>query len=509
MSPSNGKQKILIIDDSEINREILKEILKEKYDTLEAENGYDAVELMQRNIGEISLVLLDIVMPTMNGFDVLAVMNSKGWIEDVPVIMISSETDPSYIEKAYDLGAADFINRPFDVNIVKRRCDNTIMLYAKQRNLAKLAATQIIEKEKTSSIMISILSHIVEFRNGESGLHVLHVQMFTEILLKRLILITDKYQIYLPDIALIKNASALHDIGKISISDSILNKPGKLTKEEFEIMKTHSAIGAQMIDNLPISKSEPLVKTSYEICRWHHERYDGGGYPDGLKGDEIPISAQVTSLADVYDALTSKRCYKEAYSHDKALDMIKSGECGSFNPILLKCLDDCSDTIKSEMSDCDSANNIAIRDESGELKMVAAEFAKHNISTLTERSLLLLRHERLKNDFFSSLSRDILFEYTSSPPILTFLSLGDYSGYFKRDHIPNPLHDKILSGIVKKSDMDAIVNLIKSADLSNPIVRYKFTITRDSQKADVALTCRAVFSEDSSFSGVIGKIVHA
>jgi response regulator RpfG family c-di-GMP phosphodiesterase len=476
---------------------------------LEAENGYDAVELMQRNIGEMSLVLLDIVMPTMNGFDVLAVMNSKGWIEDVPVIMISSETDPSYIEKAYDLGAADFINRPFDVNIVKRRCDNTIMLYAKQRNLAKLAATQIIEKEKTSSIMISILSHIVEFRNGESGLHVLHVQMFTEILLKRLILITDKYQIYLPDIALIKNASALHDIGKISISDSILNKPGKLTKEEFEIMKTHSAIGAQMIDNLPISKSEPLVKTSYEICRWHHERYDGGGYPDGLKGDEIPISAQVTSLADVYDALTSKRCYKEAYSHDKALDMIKSGECGSFNPILLKCLDDCSDTIKSEMSDCDSANNIAIRDESGELKMVAAEFAKHNISTLTERSLLLLRHERLKNDFFSSLSRDILFEYTSSPPILTFLSLGDYSGYFKRDHIPNPLHDKILSGIVKKSDMDAIVNLIKSADSSNPIVRYKFTITRDSQKADVALTCRAVFSEDSSFSGVIGKIVHA
>ena len=343
------KQQILIVDDSEINREILKEILKEDYRILEAANGEECLEQLERYGTGISLVLLDIVMPEMDGFEVLAAMNQNHWIEDIPVIMISSEDSDSYIRRAYEMGVSDYISRPFDAKIVYQRVLNMIKLYAKQRRLIHLVTRQIYEKERNNRMMIGILSQIVEFRNGESGLHVIHINLITQLLLEQLVKKTGKYQLSWEDRLLIATASALHDIGKIGIDEKILNKPGKLTKEEFEIMKTHTLIGAQMLDNLDMYRNEKLLKLAHEICRWHHERYDGKGYPDGLVGEEIPISAQVVSLADVYDALVSERVYKKAFSHEKALEMIQNGECGTFNPLLLQCMTEAQDKLKTMM----------------------------------------------------------------------------------------------------------------------------------------------------------------
>ena len=345
------QETILIVDDSALNRMVLTEILgKENYTFLEAENGRQAVELLDCH-PEVDLLLLDITMPEMDGFGVLEAMNRYRWIEETPVIMISSEDAYPFIERAYDLGASDYITRPFDARVVCHRVSNTLMLYAKQKRLVQMVAEQVYEKEKVSNTMISILSHIVEFRNNESGLHVVHIRTITELLLRRLREKTDRYPLTEADISLISTASALHDIGKINIPEQILNKPGRLTKEEFDIIKTHSAVGEHMLRQIPFNQNEPLVKVAREICRWHHERWDGRGYPDGLKGDEIPISAQVVSLADVYDALTSERCYKAAFDHETALNMIVNGECGAFNPLLLECLMDGADQIKQAMQE--------------------------------------------------------------------------------------------------------------------------------------------------------------
>ena len=345
------KETILIVDDSALNRMVLIEILgKENYTFLEAENGQQAVELLDCH-PEVDLLLLDITMPEIDGFGVLEAMNQYHWIEETPVIMISAEDAYSFIERAYDLGASDYITRPFDARVVCRRVSNTLMLYAKQKRLVQMVAEQVYEKEKVSNTIISILSHIVEFRNNESGLHVVHIRTITELLLRRLRKKTDRYPLTEADISLISTASALHDIGKINIPEQILNKPGRLTKEEFEIVKTHSAVGEHMLRQIPFNQNEPLVKIAREICRWHHERWDGRGYPDGLKGDEIPISTQVVSLADVYDALTSERCYKAAFDHETALNMIVNGECGAFNPLLLECLMDGADQIKQAMQE--------------------------------------------------------------------------------------------------------------------------------------------------------------
>ena len=345
------KETILIVDDSALNRMVLMEILgKENYTFLEAENGQQAVELLDCH-PEVDLLLLDITMPEIDGFGVLEAMNQYHWIEETPVIMISAEDSYTFVERAYDLGASDYITRPFDARVVCRRVSNALMLYAKQKRLVQMVAEQVYEKEKVSNTMISILSHIVEFRNNESGLHVVHIRTITELLLRRLREKTDRYPLTEADISLISTASALHDIGKINVPEEILNKPGRLTKEEFEIIKTHSAVGEHMLRQIPFNQNEPLVKVAREICRWHHERWDGRGYPDGLKGDEIPISAQVVSLADVYDALTSERCYKAAFDHETALNMIVNGECGAFNPLLLECLMDGADQIKLAMQE--------------------------------------------------------------------------------------------------------------------------------------------------------------
>ena len=345
------RQNILIVDDSEMNRAILSEILGSDYNILEAANGEECLAMLEQYDTGIALILLDIVMPVMDGFEVLAAMNRNHWIEDIPVIMISSEDSDPVVRHAYEMGVTDYVSRPFDASIVYRRVFNTIKLYAKQRRLISLVTSQTREKEKNAQMMVSILSEVVEFRNGESGLHVQHIGTLTQRLLERLTQKTDKYDLPPAKQELIVLASALHDIGKIAIDDKILNKPGRLTQEEFNIMKTHTVIGANMLDKLGIYRNEALVRTAYEICRWHHERWDGRGYPDGLSGDRIPISAQVVSMADVYDALVSKRVYKAAYAPDTAVQMILHGDCGTFNPLLLECLVEIQDVLKEEVAE--------------------------------------------------------------------------------------------------------------------------------------------------------------
>ena len=343
------KSQILLVDDSKMNRMILAEILGDGYHILEAENGQECLEKLRAEAGNIALVLLDINMPVMDGFEVLKAMNANHTIEDIPVIMISSEDSDAAIRRSYELGASDYVNRPFDARIVYRRVTNTIKLYAKQRRLVQMVSDQIRARENNTDMLVGVLSHIVEFRNGESGLHVRHIRMITELLLHRLLEISSRYSITAEQQDMIPLASALHDIGKIGIDEKILNKPGKLTPEEFEVIKTHSMLGAQILYDLDNFAEQPLLQTAYEIARWHHERWDGRGYPDGLKGDEIPISAQLVSLADVYDALTSERCYKKAFSHEKAVQMIRNGECGAFNPLLLQCLTDIQADLKEEL----------------------------------------------------------------------------------------------------------------------------------------------------------------
>lgn len=379
------KYKILIVDDSEMNREILSSILGDEFDILEAADGKECISVIRKYGRDIALVLLDIVMPEMDGFEVLEFMNKHEWIDDIPVIMISSEDSAASVKKAYEMGVSDYINRPFDVEVVHRRVFNTIKLYAKQRRLIALITNQVYEKEKNNRILIEILSQIVEFRNGESGRHVLNVNIITGILLEQLTQITDKYNISWSDRLIITTAASLHDIGKIGINEKILNKAGRLTPQEIEKIKEHTVIGASILENMELFKDEELVKTAYQICRWHHERYDGSGYPDGLKGEEIPVSAQVVALADVYDALVSRRVYKKSYSHEEAMKMILGGECGAFNPVLLQCLTEAQDKIKE---------SIVIKEENG-------------ISCRRNVMKKLRKYEDTKEHLMESITQDI------------------------------------------------------------------------------------------------------
>ncbi|MCM1132470.1 MAG: response regulator [Ruminococcus flavefaciens] len=495
------KPKVLIVDDSEINREILSEILGDDYDIIEAVNGAEAIDVLRKNSVNISLVLLDINMPVMDGYQVLEIMNEKHWIDDVPVIMISADDSVESMHRAYELGITDFINRSFDALIVRRRVINTIMLYSKQKKLIGMVADQIYEKEKSSNLMINVLSHIVEFRNGESGMHVLHVQLFTQILLKQLVQITDKYNLTDADISLISKASALHDIGKISIPDEILNKPGRLTDEEFAIMKRHSLEGAAMLDELVAYKDEPLVKVAYQICRWHHERYDGRGYPDGLKGEEIPISAQIVALADVYDALTSERVYKKAFSHEKAVNMILNNECGVFNPLLMECLTQAAETIRSELNAQDST-----ADGQKEMENISLEMLKYDELSSSEETLRLLEYERMKNSFYESVSDEMFFEYTSAPPMVTLSpncqKLLGFAGL-----VNNPAGNDEIMSLMNADDRNKLAEKIRSVSKENPAVELNCRMSFLDGVHEAVIVCRPAWDTQSEYYGVFGKII--
>lgn len=345
-------KKLLVVDDVDVNRIILTELFSEEYEVLEAENGKEALAMLKEYGKEISAVLLDIVMPEVDGFGVLESMTAQGIIETVPVVLITGEYDDNSILKGYRYGVADIISKPFNSDIVYRRVSNVVALYSHKQDLeTKLQEQKRIMEEQSEKIkqsnlfVIDALSTTVEFRSLESGEHITRIRTLTRVLLENL---RSVYPLSDDEIETISNASALHDIGKIAIPDSILLKPGRLTKEEFEIMKTHTTRGCDILESLNYAQDRQYYQYCYEICRHHHERWDGNGYPDGLKGDEISIWAQATALADVYDALSSKRVYKDAYSHKQSIDMIANGECGVFNPKLLECFLDVSDIILQE-----------------------------------------------------------------------------------------------------------------------------------------------------------------
>lgn len=501
-TPDENRETILIVDDSAMNRMLLSDILADTYNIIEAEDGEQAIAILQQHASEISIVVLDMVMPKVDGFGVLEAMNENRWIQFLPVVSISTESSPEFVERAYSLGVTDFINRPFDELIVIRRVSNTIKLYAKQRKLTNMVANEIFEKERNGSLMITILSHIVEFRNGESGMHVINIGTLTEILLNQISKKDDRYYLPYAERDLIVKASALHDIGKIPIPEEVLNKPGKLTDEEFEAMKQHTVIGYQMLSDLGF-QDEPLVKVSREITRWHHERYDGRGYPDGLKGDEIPLSAQIVSLADVYDALTSERVYKPAFSHEKAVQMILNGECGAFNPLLLECLVEAQEEIRQGLAQPNKTFN-----SYEDLKSIAPAIQDAETLDVTEYALDQLENEREKNHFLTEISRQLQFDYNKSLdllhiPVWAAKRLGTSA------QIKDPLHTEALANLISSDLVELLSKAIAETTPQEPLVRLDCTVTSNGEAYDCIIITKTVWSqeEEPTLVGVIGKIM--
>ena len=431
------------------------------------------------------------------------VMNKEHLIEDIPVIMISAERASSYMERAYELGVTDYISRPFDALIVRRRVENTLMLYAKQKRLVGLVADQVYEKERNNSMMVNILSHIVEFRNGESGLHVLHINTMTEILLQHLVEKTDKYPLTQEDIIRISTdqymitvASALHDIGKVGIDEKILNKPGRLTKEEFEIMKTHSAVGASMLSAITAYQNEPFMKTAYEICRWHHERYDGKGYPDGLKGDEIPISAQIVSLADVYDALISERAYKKGFTHERT-NMIKNGECGAFNPLLLDCLLEVAGDIQRELAVNSPEREFQVHE-------TVEQILKHKKLHGYGYSINQMRIEQAKKEFFFEHERTLVFDYSELTNVILFSNWGRRLLGLKKNQLDLRKESSLLQD---QNTLEQIRAELAKTTPENPSIDLKIEIHAFGEMKEHRLVARTLWSdgEEALRVGVIGR----
>ena len=490
------RQKILIVDDSKFNRDILKEILGETYNYLEAENGNQAIQMIGENIG-IDLMLLDINMPQMNGFEVLKIMKRSQCIEETPVIMISSEESVDTMREAYEMGITDYITRPFDSVIVKKRVQNTLSLYANQNNLVNVVVDQIYEKEENNNIMIRILSSILGSRNSESREHILHIKTATEMMLRQLIKITDVYHLTEADIALITTASSLHDIGKIYIPEEILNKPGRLTDEEFKIMKTHSKLGADIIQDIHLPQEKPLVHTAWEICRWHHERWDGKGYPDGLKGEEIPISAQVVSIADVYDALTSERCYKKAFDHDTAIKMILDGQCGQFNPILLKCLKELSPRIFKIFS-----NETDDSKQYYEAQRLSNEILSEKSLPRKNYSQHLIKVMQEKIDFFKKNSGRNSVDYNAVSGQLTIINENQQTLYQRDD----PKFDVFKEFEVSEEDVQYIIDLLDHTSVQNKEISVQIEAKMENNRQLYNLKLHTLWSslKKDGYIGIVG-----
>ena len=490
------KQKILIVDDAKFNRDILKEILGDAYNYLEAENGNQAIQMIGENIG-IDLMLLDINMPQMNGFEVLKIMKRSQCIAETPVIMISSEDAVDTMRKAYELGITDYITRPFDSVIVKKRVQNTLGLYMNQKHLINVVYDQVYEKEENNNIMIQIMSNILGSRNSESREHILHIKTATEMMLRQLVKVTDAYPLTEADIALITTASSLHDIGKIRIPEEVLNKPGRLTDEEFKIMKKHSELGAAIIKDMDFPQDHPLVHTAWEISRWHHERWDGKGYPDGLKGEEIPISAQVVSIVDVYDALTSERCYKKAFDHDTAIQMILDGQCGQFNPILLKCLKELSIQL-SKMSGKETDDNKHYH----EIQRLSNEILgdKFLPNQIYSQSLVKVMQEKI--DFFKSNSGKNSIDYNAVSGQLTILN-GEHQILCQRDNLNFNLFKEFG---VNEEDVQCIRVLLHQTSVQNKEISatIKATVENNSQMYRMKLHTLWSPLKKDGYIGIIG-----
>ena len=491
-----SKNKILIADDAELNREMLTLILGDRYDYVYAENGLQAVEILGRDTG-VDIVLLDINMPEMDGFEVLRIMNEQQWIKDIPVIIISAEDTVDFITKGYDLGVCDYINRPFHSVVVQRRVENTLILYSNQKKLVQLVEKQVYDREKINNSMINIFSNIIETRNHESGRHTLNVQIITNLLLNELTSRTDRYRLTKQDIYLISSLSALHDIGKIRVPEDVLNKPGKLTEEEWALMKAHTTDGDEILSDSNLDQDSVFIRTARSICRWHHEKYDGHGYPDGLVGDDIPIAAQVVSMADVYDALTSERCYKSAYSHEKAMEMILAGECGAFNPLLLECIKAVAPDLKNIIHEG------AYYDFRSDVMGVANEILSG--SDLPEEAFLrrVVENERRKKDFFMDIGSDIRFEYDRLSGKTVFTNLGSGSDDKRKVFFTSrDSEDNILPG----EYWDRFREKLLLTRESNAVVTMDVRLIIDGVSRPYRGEMLAVWSGDENeYAGVVGS----
>ena len=486
MNGLEERQKILVVDDSKFNKELIMEILGEDYQYILANDGLEAISILQKD-WTIDLMLLDINMPNMNGFEVLEYMNEYHWIDEFPVIVISAEEENTIIEKAYNLGAAEYIQRPFDAFIIKRRVLNTLALYANQKKLTNVVINQVYEKEENNKAMIGILSNVVGTYNKESREHILHIRIATQMLLRRLVQKTDAYPLTESDITLIATASSLHDIGKVGISKDILNKPEKLTDEEYEIMKTHTLIGAKMIQDMDYPDDKPLVKTAYEICRWHHERFDGKGYPDGLTGNDIPISAQVVSIADAFDALISSRVYKKSYDYRTAIQMIVDGKCGCFNPLLLECLKEIGRDIYVAF------NNKLDYSDYNEVQKLSGEILKSETLPYNDHSQRIIDFLQEKMEYFEMSDSKELFDYN---PLIGELTIIDREKHQK---------NKMSTLEFKMFDIDEeIIELVQKHLDAATIDNKEFSI----RIQDLGITFHTLWSglDEERYIGVIGQI---
>ena len=498
------ERKLLIADDSELNRAILVSVLEKSFDILEAADGKEAIATLAAHEGNIAALLLDVVMPEADGFEVLEEMNRRGWIDEIPTIMISVETGGSYIDRAFQLGAADYVSRPFVPNMIRRRVINAILLHTKTQKLTGLIADRFYRRERNTDILAAILGYAVEYRSGERGTHMTNVSRITGLLLHRLLERTDRCPIGPEDIETVCIASSLHDIGKLLIPEDILTKPTALTPGEFDIVKQHTRLGAKIISDLPIYQNETIIKYALEICRWHHERWNGEGYPDGLKGEDIPIAAQVVSLADAYDALTSKRCYKEALSHEKSLEMIRGGECGSFNPLLLECLNDIADTLKhsagaeaaAEPSAYRWAKELIWKPDDSRQELSSARMTKQ------------VEQELSKRRFFSDLTEEFWFEFTRHPDAVALSA-----GAARRTGLPRvivgPLSCTQLCSVVSADTIQAVRDRLLRAASDETYLEFETELTLDGHPSlcQIAIQITWASDEPGRFSSLFGRVL--
>ncbi len=489
------RNKILIADDAELNREILSAILGRQYDFIFAQNGMEVIEIL--NSGEaVDLILLDVNMPKMDGFEVLRIMNERQWIDSISVIIISAEDSIEFITKAYSLGVTDYISRPFNATVVSHRVANTLRMYTNQKRLTRLIEMQVYEREKVNSAMIDIFSNVIELRNHESGSHTLNVQTITRLLLDVLIKKPNPYGLTETDISLISSLAALHDIGKIKVPEDILNKPGKLTPEEWELMKSHSVEGEQLLSGKELDQNSKFVRTARSICRWHHEKWDGKGYPDGLSGDDIPIAAQVVSMADVYDALTSERCYKKAFSHSKAIEMILGGECGAFNPLLLECLSEISDSLENIMQHNRSYD--FREDVSG----ITNELLRKSNLPYDNFMHNLLDNETKKKEFFMECSDGVAFEYDR---LLQKIALVNPYKYKDTDRRVTYMSRDSKDTMLPPEYWDLLREKLLLTDRDNPIAETEVMLNIDNKLVPHKARVMALRPErDGEYTHVLG-----
>jgi len=510
IEPVKSDEAILIVDDVELNRAILSELFQKEYSILEAENGAEALELIEQNGGRIKVMLLDLVMPEMDGFQVLSQLRNSRWFQQIPIVLITAENSESTALKGYTSGVSDIINKPFNPEIVHRRVENIIELYNHKRFLETKLQEQyrLLEKQaeklkKANTFVIDTLSTAVEFRSSESGFHIARMRKITEFLLRALSARHEQYDFSEEEISMISDAAALHDIGKIAIPDEVLLKPGRLTPEEFEIMKTHTTKGCEILESLNYTQDEEYYRYSYEICRHHHERWDGKGYPDGLKGNQIPIWAQVVALADVYEALTGERVYKPVYSHEKALSMIVNGECGQFNPELLNCFLEEIDNLLMELRQPE-------KQLAPPSLPVSSKPAASQSETLSERTLRLLELERQKYRVLSDLSGDITFDYDAQTDLLTFSEKYTemFGGSFQMQDALKVIEntDKIL-----KEDKPIIWKVLKELTPEQPVGKMELrmqTLAGDFEWFEVLINALWRNEKEPECVSLIGKMTN-